>query len=269
MTFLTKSNPWIHRPHPHPNAALRLFCFPYAGGGASVFRNWSDALPKSVEVVPVQLPGRETRIREQAFSSVFPLLDAMVPALVPLLDRPFALFGHSMGALIAFELARRLRCDCKRLPECLLVSARVAPNIRLKRQPINKLPEDELIRELAHLNGTDRDVLQHAELMKLVLPTLRADLALHEEYVYPVELPLACPIVAFGGLQDPETQNGVLDAWRNEAAGLFAIRWFSGDHFFITSQRRPFLSALAVELHRVVGSMRAGVSGTRLVNQMA
>jgi medium-chain acyl-[acyl-carrier-protein] hydrolase len=149
---MTVPNPWISRPRPNPRTLLRLFCFPYAGGGASAYRKWSDSLPQSIEVCAVQLPGREMRIKEPAYSDVHPLVDVLAPALASFLDRPFALFGHSMGALVAFELARKIRRDCSLLPESLFVSARNAPCMVLKHKPLTNLPDDELIVVLFKLN---------------------------------------------------------------------------------------------------------------------
>jgi medium-chain acyl-[acyl-carrier-protein] hydrolase len=255
MSSSNSANNWIFRPRPNPRSALRLFCNPFAGGGASAYRSWSDVLPRTVEVCPVQLPGRETRLKEQAYSDVRPLVDALASALIPMLDKPFALFGHSMGALVAFELARKLRRDHNLLPERLFVSARVAPSVSLKHPPLNNLPDDQLIDELARLNGTGKDVLQHKELMKLILPTLRADLALHELYRYSEEPLLECPIVVFGGLHDPKTDNEGLDAWRNHTAGLFTKRLLPGDHFFISSSQSSFLNIFALELQRVIAAL--------------
>jgi surfactin synthase thioesterase subunit len=253
-------NPWVQCQRPNPRAALRLFCFPYAGGGATAYRAWSDALPRSVEVCCARLPGREMRIKEPAYSDVYLLVDALAPALVPLLERPFALFGHSMGALVAFELARKLRRDHNLLPERLLVSARIAPSMKLKHSPLNILPDDEFIDALAKLNGTDENALQHRELMKLVLPALRADVAMHEQYKYSEGTPLECPIVAFGGLQDPKVDNEGLDAWRNHTTGPFTKRLLAGDHFFINSPQSSFLNIFALELQRMVAAQGGRVS---------
>jgi medium-chain acyl-[acyl-carrier-protein] hydrolase len=200
------------------------------------------------------------RIKEPAYSDVYRLVDALSPALAPLLDRPFGLFGHSMGALVAFELARKLRRDRNLLPERLFVSARIAPSMRLKHSPLNSLPDDQLIDELVKLNGTDENVLQHKELMKLVLPTLRADLALHEQYKYSEELPLECPIVAFGGTQDPKVDHEGLDAWRNHTTGTFTKRLLAGDHFFINSPQSSFLNVFALEVQRLVASLGGRIS---------
>jgi medium-chain acyl-[acyl-carrier-protein] hydrolase len=206
------------------------------------------------------LPGREARLGEKAFSSVFPLVDALAPAIGPYLDMPFVFFGHSMGALVAFELARKLRRERKALPECLFVSARVAPGFALKRPPLSNLPEDEFTRALARFNGSEKGVLQHAELMKLMLPTLRADFALHEQYQYSEEPALECPIVAFGGLQDLATEVEGLDAWRLHTDRSFMRRMFAGDHFFINTQQSFFLSKLAQELQRVIAKIGRGAS---------
>jgi len=255
-------NPWISQLRPNPRASLRLFCFPYAGGGAAPYRPWADVLPRNVEVCPIQLPGREMRIKQAAFSNVFALVDALVPNIVPLLDKPFALFGHSMGALVAFELARRLMRDHNPLPERLFVSARVAPSVLLKSPPIHNLPDDELIREIVQLNGTDKDVVGQTELMKLVLPTLRADLALHEEYRYAEGPLLECPIVAFGGLQDFKVSAEDLDAWRNHTSGAFTKRMLAGDHFFISAPQSSFVNLFALELQKSVANLGSRTAPT-------
>lgn len=255
----TNTNLWIHLPVPNAGASLRLFCFPYAGGGAAPYRKWSELLPAVVEVCPVLLPGREARLGEPAFSSVVPLVDALAPAITPYLDKPFVFFGHSMGALVAFELARKLRREGKPLPECLFVSARVAPGFALKRPPLSNLPEDEFTRALARFNGSEKGVLQHAELMKLLLPTLRADFALHEQYQYFEEPALECPIVAFGGLQDLATEAEGLNAWRLHTDRSFVRRMFAGDHFFINAQQSFFLGKFSQELHRIIAKIGANL----------
>jgi medium-chain acyl-[acyl-carrier-protein] hydrolase len=251
-----KANPWIHPPLPASGALLRLFCFPYAGGGAAIYRKWNEALPATVDVCPVLLPGREARLGEPAIPSVLPLVDALAPAIIPFLDRPFVFFGHSMGSLVAFELARKLRRERNLLPECLYVSARVAPSVTLKDQPLSTLPEAEFIEALARFNGSEKGVLQHTELMKLMLPTLRADFALHEDYRYLEEPVLECPIVVFGGLQDLTTDNQGLNAWRYHTSSLFAQRMFAGDHFFINTQQSFFLKSFSQELQRIIAGIR-------------
>src|SRR5208337_356763 len=193
---------WISFRKPGPKTRLRLFCFPYAGAGALIFRTWSDGLPADVEVCPVQLPGRGTRLMERPFTQLSPLTQDLAQALVPLLNMPFAFFGHSLGALVSFELARHLRSLYGMGPVRLIVSASPAPQFPHRDRPIHSSPEKEFVEQLRRLNGTARELLEHEELMEIVLPLLRADFALYETYVYSPEAPLSCPISTFGGLQD-------------------------------------------------------------------
>jgi medium-chain acyl-[acyl-carrier-protein] hydrolase len=224
---------WISFRRPCENPRLRLFCFPYAGGGALIFRTWPDGLPADVEVCPVQFPGRGTRMRERPFTQLLPLVEALAEALVPLLDRPFAFFGHSLGALVSFELARRIRKRYGVHPVRIFVSGARAPQIPRRGTPIHTLPEKEFLAELRRLNGTPGEILDHQELMEIMLPLLRADFAVYETYVYSSEAPLNCPISAFGGLQDRGVNDCDLAAWRAQTAVSFSLRMFPGDHFFL------------------------------------
>lgn len=253
---MTTDNRWIFRVKTNPNAVLRMFCFPFAGGSAQSFRNWQEQLPRAVELLPVQLPGREARMRETPFADVGPMVDAMTPALLPLFDKPFVLFGHSMGAIIAFELARKLRRDCNLLPECLIVSARVAPHVRIPREPIHNLPQQEFLEALKALNGTPKEVLEDAALMQLITPLLRADFAVHEKYEYCAESPLECDILAYGGLQDTEALRDGIDAWREHTRGNFVRRMLPGAHFFIVSAQLLFLRMLSSDLYQIVAKVR-------------
>ena len=194
---------WVKSPKPNPAARLRLFCFPHAGGGALTYRMWPEALPADVEVCAVQLPGRDGRIEDPAIDNLDALVDALVPELLPLLDRPFALFGHSMGAMISFEVARRLRARQLAVPQRMFVSGRRAPQLppEDERRTFD-LPKDEFVEELGRLNGTPREVLEHPELLELLLPILRADFSVCQTYVYAPGEPLDVPITVLGGLED-------------------------------------------------------------------
>ena len=248
MTTATAFDSWIAFRKPNPQARLRLFCFPYAGTGASIFRTWSDGLPADVEVCPVQIPGRGTRLMETPFTQLSPLIEALAQALGPLLDKPFAFFGHSLGALVGFELARQLRRQSGVQPVRLFVSADRAPQIPHRDRPIHALPEGELLHELRRLNGIPGKVLEDAELMQIMLPILRADFAVYETYVYSTEPPLNCPISAFGGLQDHRVSRGDLEAWRDQTSGSFSLRMFPGDHFFWNTIQPLLLQVLSQEL---------------------
>jgi medium-chain acyl-[acyl-carrier-protein] hydrolase len=234
-----------------------MFCFPYAGGGASAYRGWTAALPSDVEVCPVQLPGRESRLREQPFTRPEVLIQAIADALAPYLDLPFVFFGHSMGGMISFELSRELRRRGKTLPLHIFVSGRRAPQVPAREEPIHDLPEDEFFEKLRELNGTPEEVLQHAELMKLLVPILRADFAVNETYSYTQEEPFDFGISAFGGLGDVEVTKEDLELWRTQTRGRFRLRMLPGDHFFLHSGKDLLTEAIARDLAEVRGQTAA------------
>jgi medium-chain acyl-[acyl-carrier-protein] hydrolase len=249
MTGSPVTERWLACVCPKQEADVRLFCVPYAGGGASVFRDWGDGLPGSVAVCPVQMPGRETRFREPAFTRLPPLVEALAESLRPHLDRPFAFFGHSLGALVAFELARRLRRDQGIEPVQLFVSGCAAPHTRARGGRLtHTLPAAEFWQEVRRLNGTPAEVFDNEELRELLLPTLRADFALCETYTYAAGSPLTCPVCALGGLGDDAVAARDLDAWRELTTGPFRLRMLPGDHFFLKTARPLLLQALAQEL---------------------
>lgn len=251
----TSPNSWIAYSRPSPQARICLFCFPYAGSGASIFRTWADDLPSSIQVCPVQLPGREGRLREPLFTHLGPLVATLSRAIRPYLSIPFAFWGHSLGALICFELARTLAQQNAPRPVHLFVSGHSAPQTRPMGSSIHLLPDPEFIAELERLNGTPAQVLQNAELMELLLPVLRADFAVSETYLYTVGEPLDCPISAFGGLQDSTTSRNGLEAWRHQTRGAFTLRMFPGDHFFLHNARAALLHALVQDMAQSLGRM--------------
>lgn len=243
MESTHRNTSWLILGKPKRKNRLRLFCFPYAGGGASIFRQWSDEMPEGVEVCAVQLPGRENRIAEPPFTILSSLVDAMVEALDPYFDVPFAFFGHSIGAKIAFELARALRRKNGVQPVHLFVSGSRSPHIPEPR-PLHLLPEREFIKELHRFSGTPEEVMQSRELMDMFLPILRADFAVDETYVYYKDNSLNCPISAFGGTEDKEANREELDAWRQHTLGSFTLQMFHGDHFFIKSSQLLLLYSI-------------------------
>jgi medium-chain acyl-[acyl-carrier-protein] hydrolase len=227
---------------------VRVFCFPYAGGGCSTYSAWSALLPEEIEVCPVQLPGRETRITEPPYTTIEALIPPLVEALLPYLDMPFALFGHSMGALISFEVARYLSEQYAQLPVRLVVSAHRAPHLPDTKAPIHHLPAKDFVHELLRLQGTPAEAASHDELLQLILPTLRADFTLCETYTYQQAEPLSCPITALGGLQDHAVPRSHLEAWQAQTKATFQTRFFIGNHFFIKTAQHEILRTLTREL---------------------
>jgi medium-chain acyl-[acyl-carrier-protein] hydrolase len=244
------SSSWFTNLRPNREARLRLFCFPYAGGGPTIFRQWPQRLPSSVQVSSVQLPGRGPRMREAPFTRWAALVEQIALAIEPHLDKPFTFFGYSLGAIIAFELARSLRRRAGVEPLRLFVSACRAPQIPEWHEPTYNLPEPELLERLRRLNGTPKEVLDHPELIQLMLPLLRADFELAETYTYSAAPPLRSPISAFGGLQDAEVKREHLEAWRDQTTSSFNMRMFAGDHFFIHQSEPLLLDIIARELHQ-------------------
>lgn len=247
-TMTQPANPWLYYFEPRPKASVRLFCFPYAGGSALVYRTWAQKFPASVEVVAIQLPGRSTRIREPPISKLTELVEPIASALAPFLDKPFAFFGHSMGALICFELTRFFRRQGQALPWHMFVSGRSAPQLNSEDTPLYNLPKDELLAELQQLEGTPREILEHPELMDLMLPLLRSDFSICDTYEYTEEEPLSCPITAFGGLQDSDISRRKIEAWREQTSAMFTLRMLQGNHFFIHSNETLLLNLLATQL---------------------
>jgi medium-chain acyl-[acyl-carrier-protein] hydrolase len=241
---------WFACPRPVPAAGLRLYCFPYAGGGVPAFRAWPDGLPPTVEVRVAQLPGRGARIRETPFARLGPLVAALAAALRPTLDRPFAFFGHSLGALVGFELARALRRQGGPQPARLFVSGHAAPHLPQSGPAIHALPDAAFRDELRRLDGTPVEILDNQEVMQLLLPALRADFAASEAYAYTAEPPLECPIAAFGGAEDERVSRPALEAWRKQTRAAFSLKMFPGGHFFLHSARQAVLRALREELER-------------------
>jgi surfactin synthase thioesterase subunit len=235
----------------------RLFCFPYAGAGALAYRPWTTALSPAVSVCPVRLPGRETRMHEEPIGNMGGLVRALESAITPHLDQPFAFFGHSMGAAIAFELARSLRRHGKRLPAALYVSGARAPQFRLNWTPPPPPDDCEFLDQLRRLDGIPAEALDHPEAMQYALPVLKADAALYRNYAYASEAPFSFPIFAYGGRSDPNVTPEHVEAWREQTTAAFARSEFEGGHFFIKSAGDEFLQKLLEDLQWLRGESKS------------
>ena len=249
------STPWFTCAKPDVHAALRLFCLPYAGGGAAIYRGWENYVPSGVELFAVQPPGRGNRFREPAFDRMQALVDAVATAIEPFLDRPLALFGHSVGGLASFELAHRLADQFGFNVSHLFVSGARAPQLPRNRHNIHDLLEDEFLTELKTLNGTPPEILENPELMRMISATLRADFAIAETYRCSHAQPLSCPITVFGGLDDTLVAREDLEAWRIHTTGSFDLWQLPGDHFFINTSDSLILRILSRELTRLINKV--------------
>jgi medium-chain acyl-[acyl-carrier-protein] hydrolase len=237
-------DPWVVRRPCNAPLRLRLFCFPYAGGGTQIYRSWAGTLPGDIEVCAVQLPGRERRHAEPPIRSIAYATDALSAALRPYLDLPFALFGHSMGAVLAYEIARRFLTETGCEPYHLFVSGHRAPHLTMRKKPLHRLPDDDFLTGMKALNGTPAEVFEYPELIELFLPMLRADFELVETYGELDGPRLSCPVTAMGGDADPDVPPEDIAAWRGVTKGPFRSLLFKGDHFFVNTARVPLLKAL-------------------------
>ncbi|MDI4656775.1 thioesterase II family protein [Xanthobacter autotrophicus] len=236
-------SPWFLGGATRGARRLRLFCLPFAGGNASAYAPWQAAIDPAIEVVPVQLPGHGGRIREAPFQTMDEMAEGLADAMVRRLDLPYAVFGHSMGALLAFETLRRLRARGASMPAVLFVSARRAPHLPPSRPPLHVLSDAELVGELRALNGTPDVVLGDRELLDLLLPVIRADLKAVETYRFREAQAFDFPIHAFGGTGDSIAEED-LRAWSRQSTAGFSLTLYGGDHFYLNDHRIPLLRSL-------------------------
>ncbi|PWI07868.1 thioesterase [Streptomyces sp. NWU339] len=234
MTTSPAPGPWLRNFSPAPGAPVRLVCLPHAGGSASFFFPAAQALAPRVEVLAVQYPGRQDRLREPAIGDIEVLAERIVDALGPWTDRPYALFGHSMGSIVGFETARRLQ-DAGRGPVELFVSGRRAPALDLDgdRQPVT---DAEVIAEVRSLDGTGDALLDDEGTLRLILPALRSDYQAVRNYRYRSGPALECPITAFTGDRDPKAEVGQVRAWHQHTRSAFEVNVLPGGHFFLVDR---------------------------------
>lgn len=226
---------WFPYWRPNPEARLRLFCFPYAGGTASVFHRWArQGVGAGVDVIAVQYPGHETRLTEPLCRRVPALVDSLGPAIRPLLDRPYAFLGYSLGTYVSLELAHWLQHVGAPPPLGLMLAAASPPHLR-RSQELYTLLDEEFIAELKRYGGTPAQVLAHRELMEMLLPVLRADFEMADEYRRAPEPRLPLPLSIWGGTEDADVAPTALVGWHELSTGDFTLRLLPGGHFFLLS----------------------------------
>jgi len=243
---------WLPSVHSRADAESRLFCFPYAGAGASAYAGWQRARAGSVEVVPVHLPGREERLRESSFRRLDPLLDALVEVLAPCLDLPYAFYGHSLGGWIAYYLAQRFVRTGQKLPTHLFIGASRAPHLPNPHPPIHALPRAQLVESVGHRYGEfPPAILADRDLMEILVPIIQADMELLETFEFRPMDPLPVPISAFAGETDREITLADVVAWREHTRSHFSCKTLLGDHFFLKSCASSLLSRVEQEMRSI------------------
>ena len=246
--FQSTPNRWLVGGRPQSLGEIRLFAFAYAGGGASVFRQWNKILPPKIDVYAIQLPGRETRFSDPKITQFPAAVEAIAAALRPSLNHPFVFFGHSLGGLLAFETARQLRRLGAPTPVYLFLSGCSAPHVHDPIDEYSKLSDADFSQSVKKYGGMPDEVIKNTELLELFLPTLRADFSLFETYHYTQEPALDCPITAFGGLDDTETPQDKLNAWNIHTSKTFRAKIFPGNHFFLNTAQTQLIGEIARDL---------------------
>ncbi|MFJ5309712.1 thioesterase II family protein [Streptomyces sp. NPDC088350] len=244
VTSAQQDSLWIRRYHPRPHSDVRLVCLPHAGGSASFFYPVATAMPASVDVLALQYPGRQDRRTEPCLTSVSEIADQVVTALVPWADRPLLFFGHSLGATLGFEVARRLEREHGIVLAGLFVSARRAPS-RKRWETVHQRSDAGIIDEMRRLNGTDVGLLTDPDVLDMVLPAIRADYQAVETYEYEPGPKLRCPVVCLVGDDDPKVDQDEARAWSEHTEGSFELRVFTGGHFYLSSHQTAIVDLIA------------------------
>lgn len=245
------SGAWFFVPRRLTSPRIRVFCFPYAGGSATLFRDWPKALPDDVELVGIQLPGRAFRLKDPAFTDMSCLLDELEGLLSPHLEVPFVFYGHSMGSLVAFELVRRFQAKGQALPKLVFLSGRRAPHLVTNGADVKSMDDEAFIDHLRGLGGTPDEIINNRRLMNLILPSLRADFELLYKWKHQDGELLSMPLRVAGGKEDKPIKQEDLEAWSRYTRAGFSVQMFKGGHFFVhdaEDELLPWLSGTLANL---------------------
>jgi medium-chain acyl-[acyl-carrier-protein] hydrolase len=251
--------PWLIRqsatPQPGGPHRIRLFCFSYAGGSAASYAPWQALFGPEVEVCGIQLPGRGARMVEAPYTDLSLMVKDLAALIVAQKSMPFAFFGHSLGGLVAFELARYCQLHHLPMPLQLFASGCSAPQFRNPSKNLHLLSDDDLIGTLKDYNGTPPEILAHRELMELVLPVIRADFGLAETYQYRPGALLNIPVTVLAGKRDERNAAEQVEGWAKETSAPCQVNWFEGDHFFINGERAEVVALVAKELGKLINPL--------------
>ncbi|MFQ3243617.1 MAG: surfactin synthase thioesterase subunit [Arenicella sp.] len=226
-------NQWLPKLNAMPSSKARLFCFAFAGGGASVYSPWQSLLGDHIEVCPIQLPGREERIRETCLTSIDDVLDQLMPLMTSSLDKPFLVYGHSLGAHIAYAFIDRIKREFGKSPQAFLVGAQRSPDIPYPYPSVLGATQQQLHQVLSKFDGMTARVMQSEELMELMMPVIKADLQLCESLQYCGELALDGPVIAFRGTRDRAISAACMAGWSQHSKNQYQYEEVDGDHFFL------------------------------------
>lgn len=238
---------WFRDFNPNATSRMSLYCFPYGGSGPSIFREWPEQIASGFEVTGILYPGHESRVMEPLMDDIVAIAKALLPHIAPRLERPFAFFGHSMGALISFELTRLLSAEHDLVPEHIFMSGAGGPHI-VTEEPIHQLPDDEFLDALIYLNGMPQEVLQNRELLEYALPIIRNDFKACAEYRFMEGEPISCPLTALGGMDDPRVKPFHMEEWQQHAPVGFDLHMLEGDHFFLKENQQFILNMISTTL---------------------
>ncbi len=246
MTDDRRLDRWVLRPRRRPDARLRLYCLPYAGGGASTYYTWANLVPSDIEICSIQLPGRENRLTEPPYRDAAALARELIHVLTPTLHRQYAIYGHSMGALVGFEMARQAAITAMPMPTRLFVGGSRPPSNPNRHPPLRNATDADILAEVHRLGGTPQAVLESQELMALALPMLRADFSVHETYRR--EGIIDTPITAFCGTADADVTASEMSGWARHTSRDFQLHQLPGDHFFLRTSRDEQLALMITDL---------------------
>jgi medium-chain acyl-[acyl-carrier-protein] hydrolase len=255
----TNTASWIQRYAPRPECAVRVFCFHHAGAGAASYRPWALAMPDFVEVCALQLPGHGHRWAERPLDDMPSIVSEAVAAMVPVLDKPYAMFGHSMGATVGAEVAAALARGAWPLPFHLFVSGRRPPHVDDGRSPIGHLDQDTFLQEISRRYAPiPREILAEPSLLELLLPALRADIRALESYRPQLpDAPLPIPVTAMGGEADESAPARHLDAWREFTSASFRRLSYPGGHFYVEERRHAIIADVVATIRAFLAARNA------------
>ena len=251
---LFQSN-WFSLLFPNSKAKLRLFCLPYAGGNAVIFKSWAKNIMSDIEIVAIQPPGRSTRLQETPFKHMDMLIDDLMTVFPSVLDKPYVIFGHSLGSRIGFELLARLQHQELRLPEHFIASGSRGPHIPCLDEISYDLPDDQFVLKLKAMGGTPAELLDSNELMALLLPMIRADFQIAETHHFSGNILLDIPVTVFGGKNDPRVSIQELHTWQQHFSLPADIALFDGGHFFIDTHRHDVIARLDRLLAKTINQL--------------